>query len=114
MATIWRYCSAPGCWQRVRAGTGRCAAHQALEYQRRKRKVQVQGSASAEWRALRQRVLARDGQRCRVCGSQDDLTVHLDPRLGGDHRRADADHCLTLCRSCHGRVDQPRSLMPCA
>lgn len=52
---------------------------------------------------LRERVLARDGWRCRACPSIDDLLVH--------HRRPDVNlmqWLITLCRTCHQRVHHTR------
>jgi 5-methylcytosine-specific restriction endonuclease McrA len=54
----------------------------------------------------------RDGYACRQCGITGDrhtLTVHLNPALDGDHLVATRDDLTTLCRSCHGSVDAPRS-----
>lgn len=48
---------------------------------------------------LRERVLARDGWRCRACAEIDDLLVH--------HRRPGVNlmpWLITLCRRCHLRV----------
>ena len=36
-------------------------------------------------------------------------TVHLDPRLGGNHLAATLADCTRACRSCHGTLDAPRA-----
>lgn len=59
------------------------------------------GRNTAAWQRLRAMVRARDGHRCTYCGATADLTVDLDPRLGGNHRVATIDDCRTACRSCN-------------
>jgi hypothetical protein len=57
---------------------------------------------AARWRSSRrfggrrERVLARDGGRCRVCGSAARLCVHH--RRPGRH---DSRSLITVCRACH-------------
>jgi 5-methylcytosine-specific restriction endonuclease McrA len=84
-------------------------ACQQREDARRHAKERAQGRTTAAWRRLRQAALQRDGYRCRRCGRQTGLTAHLDRRLAGDHTRATLDDITTLCRSCHGSTDAPRS-----
>jgi 5-methylcytosine-specific restriction endonuclease McrA len=77
---------------------------------RRQAKGKAHGRKRAAWRRLRLEVLQRDRYRCRACGQgwqHGQLTVHLDPRLRGDHSRARPRDCITLCISCHGTVDAP-------
>jgi 5-methylcytosine-specific restriction endonuclease McrA len=55
-----------------------------------------------EYDALRRRVLERDGWRCQLCGSLNNLQVHHVKSRGklGD----DALHNLiSLCVTCHGK-----------
>ncbi|MXZ29814.1 MAG: HNH endonuclease [Acidimicrobiia bacterium] len=54
-----------------------------------------------DWRELRASVLRSDYDRCRKCGSQDELEVdHIVPIAdGGDPW--DSDNLQTLCRRCH-------------
>jgi Holliday junction DNA helicase RuvB len=54
-------------------------------------------------RALRARVLTRDGQRCCCCGSRHDLMVHhiVYRSKGGSTR---ACNLITLCMRCHALV----------
>jgi 5-methylcytosine-specific restriction endonuclease McrA len=52
------------------------------------------------WRALRKKVMRRDGYRCVRCGATEDLTLdHVIPRskLGPDG----LENLQTLCRSCN-------------
>jgi len=54
------------------------------------------------WRALRNRVLARDGYMCLECGSRRNLEVDhtIEPRDGGA-AFPPVDGLRTLCRKCH-------------
>src|SRR5205807_1486503 len=61
------------------------------------------------WRRICWQAKALAGNRCQSCGSPDDLTVDLDPRLRGDHRAATLANVRVLCRSCHGSPDAPRA-----
>lgn len=54
-------------------------------------------------RALRQRVLARDDQNCRCCGSRHRLMVH-HIRFRSDGGATRAWNLITLCVSCHALV----------
>ena len=54
-------------------------------------------------RALRQKVLLRDGWRCQACGAMRNLEVHhqrFRSHSGGDVE----DNLITLCASCHGKL----------
>src|SRR6185312_6532838 len=54
------------------------------------------------WEGLRQAVFDRDGRKCTVCGSADDLHAdHIRPRRYGG--TDDPENLQTLCRSCHGK-----------
>lgn len=99
--------------RRIHLGTGtRCTECQPLEDHRRHTKQRQHGRDTSYWRRLCTAVKARDEHRCRRCGSTRHLTVHLDPRLKGNHQAATMDDCTTLCRSCHGTTDAPRSSRP--
>ena len=53
----------------------------------------------------RQQVLRRDGWRCQICGSRQNLQVHhkqLRSQQGSD----DDFNLITLCASCHERLHQ--------
>ncbi len=56
---------------------------------------------SRYWWTCKQRVLQRDGGRCRWCGSSDSVEVH---HLSYRHHGNEANHLedlVTLCRMCH-------------
>lgn len=64
------------------------------------------------WERLRIAALERDGCMCRIrlagCTGTA-TTVHLDPRLGGNHAAATLEDLLSACAHCHGLVDGPRA-----
>src|SRR4029453_6746375 len=57
---------------------------------------------SGAWRRIREACLKRDGYRCRLCNSPDDLQAHhrTYERFG----REDLNDLTTLCASCHDVV----------
>jgi 5-methylcytosine-specific restriction enzyme A len=62
--------------------------------------------ASAEWRALRRTVFARDGYVCATCGENryGDRQMHLHHvKSWGEYPalRLDPDNIIVLCRECH-------------
>jgi hypothetical protein len=108
---VTRLCSVARCGRYRERGT-RCARH-AVEHEkrdnaRRYRKMLAHGRHTKHWADVRRQVLQRDGS-CRRCGSTQDLTAHLDPRLRGRHDQAVVGDAIALCRSCHGVVDGARS-----
>ncbi len=55
---------------------------------------------SASYRELHRQVLERDGWRCQVCGSMQNLQVHhlkFRSQSGADSQ----DNLITLCTACH-------------
>lgn len=56
----------------------------------------------------RQRVIARDGGRCRRCGTSETLHVHHLDGTGwttpAEHKNNEARNLVTLCASCHART----------
>ena len=107
--TIYRLC--PQCGASG-LSTGLCPDCTRLDNRRRNAKRKDSGRTTKAWQALRLATMHRDGHACRSCGitgTRHDLTVHLDPRLNGNHRAASLDDLITLCRSCHGSVDAPRA-----
>ena len=55
------------------------------------------------YRELQQQILRRDGWRCQVCGSMQNLQVHhlkFPSRSGEDAE----PNLITLCADCHHRV----------
>lgn len=59
---------------------------------------------------LRQRVLARDGHRCRVCRGTRYVEVHHRHKQseGGAHT---LENCMTLCRACHVNLHREEELL---
>ena len=58
---------------------------------------------STSYRELHRQVLERDGWRCQVCGSMQNLQVHhlkFRSQSGGDVEQ----NLITLCAKCHARV----------
>lgn len=57
------------------------------------------------WQTAREQAKARDGYRCRQCGSDYLLDVHhRNPlRAGGTHS---LENLTTLCRSCHAEAER--------
>lgn len=53
------------------------------------------------WKAIRNEILERDGQRCTVCGGERDLHIH---HIDRDPTNDDPANLLTLCDICHARV----------
>lgn len=111
----YQVCPTQGCGQ-IRPIGGDCpAGHRAQaqatarDNQRRAARQRAHGSDLAHWRKVR-RLAILEQRACQACGTTLDLTAHLDPAMAGDHRAATPDDITVLCRRCHGRVDQPRSL----
>jgi 5-methylcytosine-specific restriction endonuclease McrA len=55
------------------------------------------------YRELHRQVLERDGWRCQVCGSMQNLQVHhlkFRSQSGGDVEQ----NLITLCAECHARM----------
>jgi 5-methylcytosine-specific restriction endonuclease McrA len=61
------------------------------------------GRGRRRWRKLSATRVALDGC-CAYCGSTEDLTVDLDPRLRSNHQLATIDDCVTACRRCNTRL----------
>lgn len=84
-------------------------------YGRRAKDTNARGRArrrvydSPEWKRVRELVKQRDGS-CQLCGATSRLTVHhIRPVADDDARALDMDNLVTLCRTCHGRVDGPKA-----
>jgi 5-methylcytosine-specific restriction endonuclease McrA len=91
---------------------GLCPDCKRTDNQRRNAKRKTSGRTTAAWNRLRTAAILRDGCACRRCGrvgTVGTLTVHLRPELGGNHAAAALGDLTTLCRSCHGSIDAPRS-----
>ena len=58
---------------------------------------------SESYGRLQRQVLERDGWRCQVCGSMQNLQVHhlkLRSHSGSDEEQ----NLITLCANCHARI----------
>ena len=65
--------------------------------------------ASGKWKALLRTIYARDGYRCRRCGSENRgkrglHAHHVKSWAGNDSLRFDITNIITLCRKCHSWV----------
>jgi 5-methylcytosine-specific restriction endonuclease McrA len=61
----------------------------------------------AEWKAIRQQVLARAGWRCQACGVRRRLDVHHVVKRSQGGSDFDLDRLVALCRWCHDQTDAP-------
>ena len=50
------------------------------------------------FKEIKKEIFKRDGWKCTICGSTDDLTVHH--LKGGD----DLDNLICVCRQCHKKL----------
>jgi 5-methylcytosine-specific restriction endonuclease McrA len=61
------------------------------------------------WNRNRERALERDGHRCQVCSNEEDLHVHhITPVVefdGDDPEMHAVDNLVTLCSTCHPKVE---------
>lgn len=57
---------------------------------------------SISFKELKKQVFKRDGWKCQICGSEDDLTIH--------HLREgdDLDCLLTVCKQCHSEIHKKK------
>jgi 5-methylcytosine-specific restriction endonuclease McrA len=82
--------------------TGKCpTCFRTYERERARAKPQRRARNSAAFKKLREVAKARDGHRCRRCGSTEQLEAHeLVPLLEGGNP-FDLDNLVTLCAVCH-------------
>jgi 5-methylcytosine-specific restriction endonuclease McrA len=116
MSPLMRICCETGCGRIFqpdpsRRRNDRCPEHAAAQTRRRDRQKAVknkeQGRTTQHWRRLRVQALERDDYTCQGCGAPA-VSVHISPALGGDHRAATLDDCVSACLVCHGRLDGQR------
>lgn len=58
---------------------------------------------------MREKVIERDGNKCQICGSDDDTLVHhIKPRRSFPHPDDSntMDNMIVVCASCHGKVER--------
>jgi 5-methylcytosine-specific restriction endonuclease McrA len=65
--------------------------------------------ASPEWKQTRATIIERDAGICALCGSAERPTVHHRQAINEGGHPLDENNLETLCASCHGSVDAPRS-----
>lgn len=53
--------------------------------------------------SFKKRVKDRDGNKCLICNSKEDLTVH---HIFYHRRKTSLNDCCCLCRGCNGRVNR--------
>jgi 5-methylcytosine-specific restriction endonuclease McrA len=112
MSPIHRLCPKCGALNGRDNLAGLCADCERADDRRPNQKRKDSGRTTVAWQRMRLAAFHRDGYACQRCGNTGDrktLTVHLNPALDGDHLAASRDDLTTLCRSCHGSVDAPRS-----
>jgi 5-methylcytosine-specific restriction endonuclease McrA len=66
---------------------------------------------STSYRGLHLQVLERDGWRCQVCGSMQNLQVHhlkFRSQSGGDEEQ----NLSTMCAECHARMHSKATCRP--
>lgn len=94
------------------AGTRHCHLHRiaaaTADNNRRYAKRVDHGRQTSAWQTKRKQRLELDGGSCTQCGAMAS-TVHLDPAWGTDHATAPLDALTSLCTTCHGLIDGPRS-----
>lgn len=73
-----------------------------------KRKWQGYHVYGEKWTAIREEVLERDEQQCRVCGGFDRVEVHHHKKHK-PNRSHKLDNLITLCSACHRELRNPES-----
>lgn len=104
------------CGRLAEPGERRCATHLAAfeqsDNRRRNEKTVRHGVKRAHFQRIRRERLRRAKGVCelrlRGCKVRA-TTVHLDPRLAGNHDIATIDDVRAACDHCHGVVDGSRS-----
>jgi hypothetical protein len=104
------------CGRLAVAGSNRCGSHlaefEARDNGRRNAKTVAHGVKRSHFQRLRRErlALARGVCELRLRGCTVRATsVHLDPRLAGDHDRAALGDVRAACAHCHGVVDAKRA-----
>lgn len=126
---VKRLCCCPGCPAERLPNSNYCERHQSYEEERREKIKKHQqewfskfGKSkyselynTLEWRQLRQRVL-NECPYCEKCGTTENLQVHHDYDKNVDYSSPemffDRSHLKVLCRSCHARETDRRSVEP--
>jgi len=100
---IPRVCRDRACFAFTTNTSGRCDTHQSQQQKRYNQ--QTAYYHTPEWRQLRAAVLARDYNQCVVCAGSRRLTAHhIKARTDGGVDTM--DNLVTLCGSCHSRLER--------
>jgi 5-methylcytosine-specific restriction endonuclease McrA len=70
------------------------------QHHRPARQANGRSGSTRAWRQLRAQIIARDGQRCQMCGMTHNLEIH---HRDEDWRNDDPANLITLCVDCHPR-----------
>jgi 5-methylcytosine-specific restriction endonuclease McrA len=88
--------------------SNKCSRKRKSEILRGEKSPLWRGGTSApyhkDWRQARRNALKRDGYRCVLCSTTEDIIVHhiVPYRYSKSH---DLDNLITLCRTCHGKEE---------
>jgi 5-methylcytosine-specific restriction endonuclease McrA len=98
----------PGCGA-VKETQGLCAGCEAKRSRARlKTEPHRHVYREQRWKRTRDKVLARDGHRCIVCGVTELLEVHHSIPLSEGGPIHDLSNLETLCPTCHHRAEARR------
>jgi 5-methylcytosine-specific restriction endonuclease McrA len=56
------------------------------------------------WRKVRNKVLERDGYKCKLCGSVDNLVVHHKTYKNHNNELKHLEDLVTVCNYCHHKI----------
>lgn len=59
---------------------------------------------SQEWKNIREEILERDGHKCKLCGSTENLRVHHKSYECLYEEECAMQDLITLCEKCHGEL----------
>ena len=62
-----------------------------------------------EWAILKRQVHRRDGYRCRLCGRDDDVQLHVHHCTYANYAEERLEDLITLCSACHERFHFPEA-----
>lgn len=82
-------------------------------YDKHRDPQEVQFRNSKQWRMMRDHILARDEYQCQECKKHGRITIasevhHIKPVWQAWDMRLDEDNLVSLCHSCHERVEPKR------
>jgi 5-methylcytosine-specific restriction endonuclease McrA len=75
------------------------------------KKTEIYRRRGSKYRRWRKRVLAKNGHKCALCGSTENLTIdHIEPLVRNPDRALDVENGRVLCDKCRVK-DMLDSLM---